>query len=396
MKRELMAVFGKVNLTPDEPTPLQGYDPDTYIADPTTDLLDEIYARILLLDDGINRYGFISIDCCLTNEQTIWACAGYGKPEQHREFIPTFPESTRGSWAQAAGVDKSYMSVTPTHTHTAPAHFSEKYTKKVEEKIVELKEQFVPVRVKTAQGKSAVSAYRRPDLLPHLDIPIDQTLNVLLFESVQGKMLGCIVNFSAHLTVVNNPLNRISADFAGLAMNELESRYGNGFVSLFLQGFEGDICPIYGQYGDEGDTYPLAKMLGGIFTGDIAKVAAESRYFTAYPLKALEKVVKFPIKAHYSKLCPDLTLKAVRIGDAAILFVSAEVFNEFMNKIRQHFPSQIILFSGLCNGYSGYLPTQEAFLDGQGGYEILTTPFTKEADPLFVKEAVELIKGVLA
>ena len=131
MMGDLMAAFGKVCMTPEEPVSLQGYNPDVFIADPSKDLLDDIFARILLLDNGSERFVIISVDCCLSNEKTVLVCDGDGKPEQYREFNSTFPEGTRESWARTAGIESSYISMVSTHTHTAPVHFQKKYTDRI-------------------------------------------------------------------------------------------------------------------------------------------------------------------------------------------------------------------------------------------------------------------------
>jgi hypothetical protein len=47
---------------------LRGYDAAKYVADPATDTLDDLFARVVMLDDGECRSVIVRIDCCLINE----------------------------------------------------------------------------------------------------------------------------------------------------------------------------------------------------------------------------------------------------------------------------------------------------------------------------------------
>lgn len=51
-----------------------------------------------------------------------------------------------------------------------------------------------------------------------------------------------------------------------------------------------------------------------------------------------------------------------------------------------------MMFSGVANGYCGYIPTIEAFQDGLGGYEMNTTPYCDKACGIFTNEAIDLIR----
>jgi len=133
MGSQLLAAVGKVLMTPEEQVGLQGFDPSIHIANPSTDILDDLYARILILDDGHRRSVIISVDCCLANEETV-KVPSPSDASKYREFTATFPSGTRKNWASAAGTDENSAVILATHTHSAPAHFSEKYMKRIEDK----------------------------------------------------------------------------------------------------------------------------------------------------------------------------------------------------------------------------------------------------------------------
>ncbi|MBP1996829.1 hypothetical protein [Paenibacillus eucommiae] len=390
----LQAAFRKVKITPEEPAPLQGYDPNVYVAYPEKDIMDDLFARVLVLDDGDKRHVLVSVDCCLTNEVTFQAADPSGELWKYRHFLQTFPEGTREKWGKTAGAAESAVSVHATHTHSAPEHFSEKYTLRIDRAIQEAVDDLQPVRIRAASGDCGISVNRRPNLQHNDRLPIDKALNVIVFETYDGKSLGGIVNCAVHPTLLMNPLNRVSTEFVGLAMNEWEDEVGAGFVSLFIQGFLGDVGPVDHYRTETYDTYPWVKEMGHELFQAITKITGNLQGIAELPLISLEKKVSLPTKHGYFKPFIDVTLHGVRMGEVVIFSASAEVFNGYVGLIEPHSPAAFTLFSGVANGYCGYLPTPEAFGDELGGYEMNTTPYKLESCDLFIQSAVELAQGL--
>lgn len=390
----LKAAFGKVNITPEETMPLQGYDPRQFAADPATDILDELYARIAVLDDGRHRSVIVCPDCCLSNEEFMEVPDPHGQPWLYRGLSNTFPAGTRRLWAEAAGIPEECVSVNATHTHSAPVHFSEKYTSRIRDKIRELTHSLVPVRIKVGRGTVSLAANRRPRLQANPALPVDKTLHTLFFESMAGKPMGSIVHCAVHPTMVWNSANRISSDMVGLAMNTVEQEYGEPFVSLFLQGFTGDVGPLLcgPTCGLKEDTYPYVVDAGQQLYGDIVSALRSAETMPDItPIKTLQSHVRLPTVSWYYRPYLDVRLMGIRLGELAILSVSGEIFNGYVGKIKPESPFAHTLFCCLANGYTGYLPTGEAFNDGLGGYEMKTTPFIDAACEPFESACVELL-----
>ncbi|MEF3302069.1 hypothetical protein [Paenibacillus sp. GYB003] len=397
MTAALKAAFGKANITPEETMPLQGYDPRQFTADPATDILDQLYARIAVFDDGESRCVMVGPDCCLTNEDFVQVPDPSGRPRLYRGFGSTFPPGTRRLWAEAAGIAEDRVSVNATHTHSAPVHFGEKYTTRIRDKIRELTHSLAPVRLRVGTGVCSISANRRPALKANDALPVDRTLRVLVFESIDGKPVGSIVNCAVHPTMLWNKANRISSEMVGLAMNAIENDYGNGFVSLFLQGFTGDVGPLLcgPTSGMTEDTYPFVVEAGRRLHGDIAEATRRMEPVASVPLRAMRTNVRLPAVTGFHRPHLDVVLMAIRMGDLAILSASGEIFNGYVDKIKPRSPFAYTLFSSLANGYTGYLPTAEAFRDGLGGYELRTTPFTESACEPFTDASVRLLEKLM-
>ncbi|WP_214628366.1 hypothetical protein [Paenibacillus agaridevorans] len=388
------AAFGKVKITPEELAPLQGYDPSLYIANPDKDILDELYARVLILDDGRSRQVIVSVDCCLTNEKDYLSPNPDGQMEPYRQLLQTFPEGTKRLWADAAQTEEFTVSVHATHTHSAPEHFSEKYTSRIAAMIAETAERLQDVQIRAAAGQCSVSVNRRPHLQHNDTLPIDHSLHLIMIESLDGEALGAIVNCAVHPTLLANPFNRVSSEFVGLAMSEYESTFKEGFVSLFIQGFSGNVGPRDHYRTETEDTYRWVLEMAQALHRDIAHAAKDLQPIGILPMKAAEKQVTLPTRQGYFMPTIDVTLQGFRIGDLLLLAVSCEVFNGYERLIKPYSPASFTLMSGLANGCHGYLPTVEAFRDGLGGYEMNVTPYDETVSNLFVRAAAELVESL--
>ncbi|WP_127583491.1 hypothetical protein [Paenibacillus koleovorans] len=386
MKRKLLAAFGKVDITPEENVKLRGYPSRDFAVDVATGILDRIYARVLLLDDGDRRVLIVNVDSCSANEAPD--PSGNGSPNY------TFPYGTVRNWASVAGTDEMHVSLYATHTHGAPAYFSDKYVSRITEEIKRICGRLQPVSVMHGTGTCSIAVNRRPDLKPNFTLPLDRTMDVLVLESSNGRLLGAIVTAAVHPTVLWNIADRVTADVVGNAVKRWEEELGDSFVALFFQGFSGDVGPLAGgpKGGEVGDTYFLVQSLGKLLLSDIRDSLRQLHPIDAAPLVAFKESLTLPTKPGFHVDHKDVTLMGIRLGEAALLSASLEVFNGHKAPIQAVSPFKLTIMSGIANGYDGYLPTREAFEDQLGGYEMNVTPYTAEATSPFQTAAARLLE----
>jgi len=74
--------------------------------------------------------------------------------------------------------------------------------------------------------------------------PNEKELNVLIIKDENNKICCAISNYPCHLTSLERGNTKISADFPAYAEIELQDKYGEDFVLLFLNGPCGNLCPI--------------------------------------------------------------------------------------------------------------------------------------------------------
>ncbi|MCD9025135.1 hypothetical protein [Cohnella silvisoli] len=398
MNNLFRAAAGKVGITPEESAPLQGYDPELYVADPARHSIGELFARVLIMDSGTTRSLIVSVDCCLANEEAALVPHHEEGMGPCREFVPTFPAGTRARWAHAAGVREEAVSVHATHTHSAPAQIKDKYCERISRLIEQTGKQLQPVTLHYSAGTCTVSANRRPHLKPNFDLPIDSDLQVLAIHSLKGEPIAIVVNAAVHPTMVSMVARRVSADLTGYAMEAMERQFGGKAVSLFIQGFSGEICPL--RRGFDEDTleeqFEHVPELGQQLYEDAARAMERMERVETSPHFSVKKTIRLPTRSGFVLPEAEMTLAATVIGDLVLLAASGEIFSGMANRIKSLSPFRHHLLAGVANGYSGYLPTTEAFRDGVGGYEMTATPYSEEAAEVFVREAEVFLHSLKA
>jgi hypothetical protein len=91
-------------------------------------------------------------------------------------------------------------------------------------------------------------------------------------------------------------------------------------------------------------------------------------------------------------------VQAMRLGDALLVSIAGEVFNELGQEVKNALGRGSTLFLGYANGYVGYIPTPESF--AEGGHEVVFTqrilglPLLPEAGPSLVRAAIELARAL--
>ncbi|MCL6444391.1 MAG: hypothetical protein K6T83_13220 [Alicyclobacillus sp.] len=399
MSVKLYGAAGRVMITPEETIGLAGFDPGKYIAHPPYDILDDLFARVLLLDDGHQRIALVSVDCCMTHEEEAWVCDPKGASQEFKIIHPMFPKGARAQWAEAAGVPEANLIVCATHTHSAPFYFAEKYTFRIRDAIREVSVRLAPVNLSVSVGQSTISAFRRPTLYPNPAVPVDQSLYVLFIETTSGDPLATVVNYAVHPTILHpSPVqaaNRVSAECVGWAMKQLEEEVGKGFVALYLQGYSGDIAPLLPGIGGTGDTYLNVKRAGNELFLSVREALRSRVSLPRGQLLVSNSEFHLPTRSGFYKDMVGGVMTGFSIGKVAFHFAPGEIFNGYVRKIRQASPFCYTFLVSLANGYIGYVPTIEAFQDGLGGYEMAVTPFDGRVDTVFTHNAFSILNGLV-
>ena len=243
--------------------------------------------------------------------------------------------------------------------------------------------------------------------------PTDPDFGVIaLKRDLTAKPFAMIVNYALHVDVTSG--SSISADYPGVMSDVLKRIYGDGLVTLFVQGASGNInhCAYlrHSPYPHSGEW--KSGQIGRAFAGkamNIAEKALPSRSAAVDVVRTVLEVRRYPkndpvvqgilstvrakrreeltfferefVRSYdaYSDEGTDLReVMTMRIGDAVLCSAPGELFVEWGLEIKRWSPFSYTFIAALCNDYVGYIPTAEAIR--RGGYEA-TPIISVRADP---------------
>jgi len=422
----------KVNITPPLGVWLSGYGSRDK---PSDDIVDELYAKGLVLDDGSNTIAIISTDL-------LW--------------VPLeITNAARAAVKKKTGIGKQNVLICGTHTHFGPKIFAktkigpdvpdntvdESYVKTLIKKMADsvflAHKNMQEVRIGAVKGEIPEIVYNRrptdangsvqmkfslpPEVLATREIvhgpdgsvrvtftfpegepelifgPIDPEAWVVRVENVDGKIVGSIVNFACHAvsgSAYPDWFYSISADYPGHTMRIVEKAEGG--ICLFASGTAGDVVPI--RRGRE----PRVQI-GKALAGEVVRRLQFVPTCSEVSLKALTKEVQLPLKealspdriidADKAKKTLTTEIQVLRIGDVYLLGLPGEVLVEVGLQIKERAGLENLLVISLSNDAVGYVCHSEAY--EEGGYEPGSgTNLAKGAGEIMIKHALDLLSQV--
>ena len=390
---QFRAAVVKVDITPDKPQWLLGYDPRQ-----STGVHDHLFHRIVAMDDGTTQFFLISTDVCL--------------------FSPSVYDDVTKEIEKQTGIKPLQIWWTVTHTHSAPEigppglagvfmgtryehdHNTE-YTawakKALIEGIKDARAQLAPARLGVGWGFARATINRRArdeegptylGLNPYG--PVDLQIGLLRLEKADGKLMALIANYAMHGTVLGPTNTQITGDAPGIVADYVEEKLA--VPMLYINGAAGNVAPIYTVYPDfeSGHLSQFRVLLGDRILAANARLGATT---SEVKLSLGEKFVDTPRKAglgwvedlngYLQTTSTGVTMVRIPVrflrinNDIVIWAAPLELFCEIAMDVRNHSPFPFTFYFGYANGWLGYLPTKEEF--AHGGYEPGVSPYTDAA-----------------
>ncbi len=397
----------KVNITPPLGIPLIG----SY-GKPSDDILDELYAKALVLNDGSTTLAIVSVDLLYTPLEEI--------TNPVREIIK-----------EKLGIPEQNVLICATHTHSGPEVFARSKVpregrvpasqidqsylatliKKIASSVLIAHKKMAAVRIGAAKGQIPEIVYNRraktkggsvkmaftlpPDERELVFGPIDPEVWVLRVEDTNGQIVGSIVNFACHPVCIYPSLSTsISADYPAYATQVVEKIEGG--TCLFALGTAGNIVPI--KRGLK-PCQQIGKALGAEALRRLQLVSTSGDV----TLKAIRKEIKLPTKkapsedktAKNSKTTDyvNTEIQVLKLGDIYILGLSGEILVEVGLEIKKRAGLENLFVVSLSNDAIGYVCHERAY--EEGGYEPgSATNLAKGSGEIMIKEALDLISQI--
>lgn len=202
----MRAGVAKVNITPPVGLELSGWS-----FGPSVGVLDELYAKVLLLESNGRQAAIITADLIGFNTEYVTAI---------REGI-----------ASEMNMNASDVLISCSHTHSGPAtmflrrwgEIDEDYVKVVQKQIIGAAtvaaKEMQEARIGAGKGRADGVGVNRRD---GEDGAVDPEVGVIRVDNAQGEMMAVLMNYSCHTVAAHNYKNLISADYPGYAMGVIE------------------------------------------------------------------------------------------------------------------------------------------------------------------------------
>ncbi|MEW6302519.1 MAG: hypothetical protein AB1705_03555 [Verrucomicrobiota bacterium] len=245
-----------------------------------------------------------------------------------------------------------------------------------------------------------------PDIIGYAG-PTDPQVGVIGVWSPQGKLLGCVVNYSCHATT--SP-GGISANWIYYLEQTIRGALGDAALPVvFVQGACGDVTQVdnlspYARPGAE----EWAQLVGGRVGAEAVKVLLSVRQGAGQEIpvearqriwnikrrvptsekvkQSLELVQKDPKEVGATEWTfakeivmldaliakwpeVEVEVQAIQVGPAVFVSNPAEYFVQYGLDIKKGSKFPFTFPVELANGCVGYVPTEEAFGPNGGGYE---------------------------
>src|SRR6185436_6967498 len=188
-------------------TPAESALPRTYLG-----VLDHVYARAIVLDNGTARAALITVDAGGLSD-AIWQSV------------------TRQVEAELR-IPAANVLLTATHTHSVPGPPAADYAAKIVDAVRRAQQKLTPARVGYGTGESFINVNRQiTDAKtgkwwegPNREGPSDKTVAVLKFETPSGEPIAVYYNYAVH-GVIAGQLDQISGDIPGASARYVEDAF---------------------------------------------------------------------------------------------------------------------------------------------------------------------------
>ncbi len=409
----LRCAFCEKDITP----PLGTIIPGDFKARFSDGVLKPLMTRVLVANDGAKTCALAVVDSC-----GLYADVAEGVRESVAERCDISPDSimvmathshSAGptlNWGEQIRVNPQYIDMIITRTADA---------------IVEAYNKLVPAAVhtnrSTLEGVSFIRVFKltndRLKTNPGLHNPdiiepaceIDREISVAYIMS-DGNPIGAIINFALHPAIVCG--TKSHGDYISIISEEMKKKFGNDFITLFINGACGNINHI-NPLDDSTVTPGIHETIGkkiaktSIVLLDEAKKSDGSISFARTPIRLRRRKATpdmliaaaehldslgdelednapgtpgyietfFAMEAIRSRcdrtIFTETELQAIRLSGIHIYGVPAQIFCEFGVRIKSNAPFSMV--SAFANDYIGYIPTPDCMKPGVYEARLATT-----------------------
>ena len=275
---------------------------------------DELYIKTLVFEQAGQRVAFITLDVISLPHLLVM--------------------TSRALIHKQTGIAVNNIILNATHLHAGPQMNplfwdvvggsaklkSQEYTHKMPELILESVESAIskiqPVHVSIGNVQETSISFNRRFLMkdgtfktnpgklnPNIVRPagpIDPSLSMVYFESLDKKPVAILVNFALHVAVVGG--NNFSSDFPGVMSDLIGKVKGEEVVTVFTNGTSGNINHIDVSNSNQLSGFDESERIGTILADRVLNALNSLRPIPITSLKATIQAVNLPVFKVVEKL----------------------------------------------------------------------------------------------
>lgn len=385
-KSSVKVGVSQVNITPDSPTLLSGYEnrKTPFIA-----VHDSLYASALYFFSEKTKTLLITADLL-------------GFPNE-------FANDLKKTISEKIGIPYENIMLTAVHNHGGPqirTYNGYDYASVLKGKLIRIaidaSKKIVPMRMGIGKGSCNLNINRRALICDNTiwlgknpDGPCDHELDVIKFEDLNKKIIAVLINWPCHGTSSGSANYQLTGDWPGAAARYIKQQVGKGIIVAVTAGASADINPIYGP----GNEFCDIESVGFHVGIEAYKTLTQIESLPVKSLQVTNATMIFPGKKNNKSHLPQSTyesapekeikLMVIKIGDLVLSGISGELMTEIGMEIKNQSPYSNTVIITHCNGQSGYLCTDKSFLEG--GYEVMVTRFMPGVEKPLINKYIELI-----
>ncbi|MEJ7692736.1 neutral/alkaline non-lysosomal ceramidase N-terminal domain-containing protein [Daejeonella sp.] len=277
--------------------------------------------------------------------------------------------------------------------------------------------------------------------------PIDPSLSIVYFESLDKRPLAILANFALHVAIVGG--NQFSSDFPGVMSELIGKVKGEEVVTIFTNGASGNINHVNVSDIDQLAGFEESRRVGTILAGRVLAALPSLRSIEINSLAAKNQTVNLPIfrvtgqndvnwargvianygtnrsafadvvsawkildlakyqgglaQRHQSTTTVPLTadgsaleseISVIALGDEiALVGFPGDAFTELGLGIKLNSPYPLTIVNEQSgNGTISYMPNKKAFFEGQ--YEVNSARYSPGGGELLVDAAIETLISI--
>ena len=382
----------QINITPDQPVIMSGYDARKT---PSTGVHDSLFASALFFSGEQNKALLISADMI--------------------GFPFAFVDMVKKMISAKTGMDTNNIMLIATHNHGGPAihayedslpQGNEDYIQTLKEKLVILATDAMkdpqPFSIGIGKTKCDLNINRRAVFADggvwlgrNPDGVCDHELDVIKFVDTKNNLIAVLVNWPCHGTTMGQENYKITGDWPASAAHYIRKLAGKNIVVAFTAGASANINPIYGP----GNDFDEDEAVGYHAGNEAWKIIDQIKTSPIRSVKFVNSGMTFPGKKAWTNQFPqtsvpigfdvNICLTGLKLDDIVLCGISGELMTEMGLQVKKEssYPNTIIITH--CNGLTGYICTDKSFTEG--GYETKVSHLMPGVEQPLIKKCLDML-----